>query len=143
MAEHLHHVHVFAQDLERTVNWWQRMLGARVFFDGQFGGARNVFLKVGTGRLHLYDQPARDSGRGPVHHVGIRTDDLAGLVARMQAQGQAFRSPIREFGSWRYIMCEAPDQVLLELFEIESSRMPAGAAAFFADETDGPRQPTA
>ena len=139
MAEHLHHVHLFSKDIDAAVAWWQRMLNARVFYDGPFGGARNAFLKVGSGRLHLYDQPARDEARGPVHHVGIRSGDLNTLVERMRAQGQSFRTPIREFGSWRYIMCEAPDGVLLELFEIESAKMPAGAAEFFADETDQPR----
>lgn len=137
MTEHLHHVHIFATDIDASVAWYCDMLGGEVAYDGEFGGARNVFMRVGSGRLHFYDQPPRDPGRGAVHHVGIRTDDLAALAARMRARGVAFRSEIREFGTWRYLMCAAPDGVLLELFEIETERMPAALAGYFDDVTDG------
>ena len=45
----LHHVHVFASDIEATIQWWSRHLGAKVFFDEKLAGTRNVFLAVGTG----------------------------------------------------------------------------------------------
>lgn len=136
MTEHLHHVHLFCADIDATVAWWRDRMGATVAFDGDFGGARNVFMRLGTGRFHLYDQPPRDDGRGAVHHIGIRTDDLTALEARLRAAGVAFRSGVREFGAWRYIMCPAPDGVLLELFEADTTKLPAAAARYFADETD-------
>ena len=69
---------------------------------------------------------------GAVHHVGIQTDDLPALHRRLTALGVPFRSGIREFGSWRYIMCEAPDGVLLELFQIDTDDMPPALAHYFA-----------
>jgi catechol 2,3-dioxygenase-like lactoylglutathione lyase family enzyme len=132
---HLHHVHLFSRDLDATVDWYTRALGAEVFFDGDFGGARNVFVKIGAGRIHLYSQVPRDEGHGAIHHVGIRTTDLAGLHRRLLAMGTQFRSGIREFGTWRYIMCPAPDNVLLELFEIDTDSMPAELGRYFDDET--------
>lgn len=130
----LHHVHLFASDLDAAVAWWREILGAEVAFDGAFGGARNVFLRVGTGRLHLYDQPPRAGAGGAIHHVGIRVQDLPGLVARMKERGIAFRSEIREFGWWRYIMCAAPDGVLLELFEVDLGQAPDDRVrAYFGD----------
>jgi len=136
MSTHLHHIHLFCSDLSATVRWWSEMLDATVEFDGDFGGARNVFLRVGAGRLHLYDQPPRDRQRSAVHHVGIRTDDLPGLVERMISRGAAFRTGIREFGAWRYIMAEAPDGVLLELFQVDAARLGGAAGRYFADESD-------
>lgn len=130
MAESLHHVHIFARDIEATVTWWRDMLGGETVHDGTLAGARNVFMRIGQGGLHIYDQPPRDEGRGPIHHIGIRSDDLRGLVARMKAKGVAFRSDIREFGTWRYIMCAAPDGVLLELFEFDSAHEPARVARY-------------
>ena len=132
---HLHHVHLFSRDLDAAVNWYVRALDAEVFFDGDFGGVRNVFMKVGTGRIHLYDQPARDEGRGAIHHVGVRTNDLAMLHRRLLQMGTEFRSGVREFGTWRYIMCPAPDDVLLELFEIDVESMPPELTRYFNDET--------
>jgi catechol 2,3-dioxygenase-like lactoylglutathione lyase family enzyme len=80
----LHHAHLFASDIDATIAWWTTMLDAEVAFDGSLAGARNVFLKVGRGRIHLYDQPPRHQSRGAVHHLGITTDDLPGLVARIR-----------------------------------------------------------
>ena len=60
--------------------------------------------------------------------------DAAAADPRMEASGVRFRSEIREFGSWRYIMCPAPDGVLLELFQIDRDKMPPELAAFFTPD---------
>jgi catechol 2,3-dioxygenase-like lactoylglutathione lyase family enzyme len=132
MQANLHHIHLFASDLDASIAWWRDMLGGEVAFDGDFGGARNVFMRVGSGRLHLYEQPPRGATGGAVHHVGIKCRGLPDLVAHMRSRGAGFRSEIREFGSWRYIMCAAPDNVLLELFEIDTEKMPPALAAYFS-----------
>ena len=132
MAEaHLHHVHLFCSAINAPIAWWVEMLGAEVAYDGTVADQRNVFMNVGSGRLHLYDQPPRGDRGGAVHHVGIRTDDLHGLVGHLKAKGQSFRSDIRDFGAWRYIMVAAPDGVLLELFEWDASSMEPELQAFF------------
>ncbi len=132
---HLHHVHLFSQDLGATVAWYKRAFDAEVYYDGDFGGSRNVFMKIGSGRIHLYSQPPHDNGRGAIHHIGIRTRDLVGLRDRLLQMGVRFRSGIREFGTWRYLMCPAPDQILIELFEIETASMPPELARYFDDVT--------
>jgi catechol 2,3-dioxygenase-like lactoylglutathione lyase family enzyme len=133
MSEHVHHVHLFCSDIDGTIAWWCEMMGAEVAFDGDFGGARNVFMRVGSGRLHLYDQPPRGDTGGAVHHLGIRTDDLESLEARLREKGVAFRSGIRDFGAWKYIMCPAPDGVLLELFQADPDKLSGDAARYFSD----------
>ena len=123
MGEHVHHVHLFTEDADATIAWWTEKLGGVVAYDGEFGGSRNVFMRVGEGRIHFYDQRPRNVGKGAVHHVGVRSDDLCALHRRLLAQGVEFRSDIREFGNWRYIMCMAPDNVLLELFEVVQDKL--------------------
>ncbi len=113
----LDHAHLFASDLDATIRWWSEMLGASVVFDVEVAGARNVRLAIGRGAVNLYDQPPRVVGMGSVHHLGILTDDLAGLVASMEAKGVQFRDPIQDFGVVRFVMVMAPDNVLLELFQ--------------------------
>jgi len=134
MAENLHHVHIFARDIDATIAWWRDLMGAEVIYDGAFGGARNVFMRIGRGGLNIYDQPPRGRPGGAIHHVGIQTDDLEALVARLRAGGVELRSGIREFGSWRYIMCAAPDDILLELFEADADLQPAAVAAYLRGE---------
>lgn len=113
----LDHAHLFASDIDETIRWWGDMLGARVVFDLEIAGARNVRLAVGRGFINLYDQPPRVVGSGSVHHLGIQTDDLEALVASMEGKGFHFRRPIKDFGIMKYVMAAAPDNVLLELFQ--------------------------
>src|SRR5260370_35723462 len=95
---HLHHVHLFSRDLTAAIAWYKRALGAEGCYEGDFGGSRNVFMKIGSGRIHLYSQAPRDNGRGAVHHIGIRTHDLASLHNRPNLMGLMFSSGVREVG---------------------------------------------
>ena len=129
----LHHVHLFCSDIEATVQWWTEMMGAEVAFDGEMGGSRNVFMRIGEGRLHLYDQHPRGDEKNAVHHIGIRCTNLVQIYETLRGKGVAFRSGVREFGSWRYIMCPAPDGILLELFEIDLDQIEEPLARYFSD----------
>lgn len=120
----LHHAHLFASDIDATLAWWQRHMGARVLYDGVLAGARNVFIAVGAGRLHIYDQPPRDAGRGAVHHLGVRVKGLREVWQRLQGDGVQSQHGLREHEGWRYVMVAAPDNLLLELFEFDDPDAP-------------------
>jgi catechol 2,3-dioxygenase-like lactoylglutathione lyase family enzyme len=113
----LDHVHVFASDLAVTVDFFRTMFGARVVWDEPAAGARNVRLALGKAFVQIYEQAPKAPRGGAVHHLGIETDDLDGLVARMQANGFRFRNPIRDEPRFRYVMVAGPDDLLLELFQ--------------------------
>ena len=127
----LHHAHVFSSDIGATIRYWTDHLGATVTADETLLGARNVMIAVGDGRLNVYDQPPRSADRGPVHHLGIQTNDLERLVRRMAGAGVHFRKPITVGEGFRYVMTEAPDGILLELFETDNTSMPPAAAGWF------------
>lgn len=120
----LHHTHIFASHIDETLDWWQRHLGARVLFDGEHAGVRNVVIGVGSGRINIYDQPPRDSGRGPVHHLGVRVPGLRDAWQKMQADGLSSPNGLREQDGWRYVMVAAPDNLLIELFEFDDPTSP-------------------
>ena len=115
----LDHVHIFSSDIEEAVDFYRTMFGARVVYDAPLVGQRNVRLDIGGMAMHIYDQRPRSAGRGLVHHLGIRTDDLDKLVSHMQVHGVTFRKDITEDLAFRYVMCEAPDGVLLELYQVK------------------------
>ena len=87
MPNHVHHAHLFSSHLDTALIFYQEMFGAEILADLDMAGARNAFIAIGKGRLHFYDQPPRDAGRGAIHHVGIQTDDLEALVSHMKDKG--------------------------------------------------------
>ncbi len=118
MRARLQHIHIFASDIEATLRFWQDMFGAQVLFDMEIAGARNVMIAIGSGKINIYDQPPREGKGGAYHHLGIQTDDLAALVEHMKSKGFQFQGQIREHGYLKYIMAMAPDNVLLEIFQV-------------------------
>ena len=86
----LHHVHLFCSDIEATVQWWIEMMGAEVAFDGEMGGSRNVFMRIGEGRLHLYDQHPKGDKKNAVHHIGIRCTNLVQIYDTLKGKGVVF-----------------------------------------------------
>lgn len=131
MRNNLHHVHAFASDIDASIRFYTGIFGGEVVLDETVAGARNVFIRIGDGRLHLYDQPPKHVGAGSVHHVGIRTDDISGMVARLAQHGISLRKPVADFGFWRYVMVPAPDGLLIELFEVAADKVPAELRRYF------------
>jgi len=123
MKTSLHHAHLFASNLDDSIKFYKDMFGATVLFDLKLAGARNVMISIGSAKINFYDQPPKDQGRGAIHHLGIETEDLEALVAQMKSQGFQFIKEIKSFGPLKYIMAAAPDNVLLELFEVVKDRV--------------------
>ena len=117
MQASLDHAHLFSSNVAETIDFLSRMFGATVVWDEHAAGVRNVRLALGRAFIHLYDQPPRSVRGGPIHHLGIETDNLDELIAHMKANGFAFRNAIRDEPRFRYVMVAGPDDLLIELFE--------------------------
>ncbi len=117
MRASLDHIHVFSTNLSVTVEFFEQMFGATLVWDEEAAGARNVRLRLGNAFIQVYDQPPKTQSGGAIHHIGIETDDLDALVARMKANGHQFRNPVREQPKFRYVMTTGPDDLLIELFQ--------------------------
>ncbi|MCE3289714.1 MAG: bleomycin resistance protein [Caulobacter sp.] len=122
---HLQHTHIFASDINRTIALYRDWFDAEVMWDGDYAGARNVFMKIGIGAMHLYDQAPLDHGRNAVHHLGMQVVGLDDLHDRMVAAGVPIHNPIRRSVGSGYFMLEGPDGVLIEVFEPGPQRDPA------------------
>jgi catechol 2,3-dioxygenase-like lactoylglutathione lyase family enzyme len=103
-----------AADLDAALAFYRDHFGGEVVADLEFAGARNVFMRVGEGALHFYDQPPNP--RGPINHLGMCVDDLDACIVELGAAGYLPR-PAVDTGIGRYSMVEGPDGVLLEVFE--------------------------
>ncbi len=131
MGCHLHHVHIFASDIDRSIRFYEEFFGGVIALDAEMAGARNVFMRIGSGRLHLYAQPPRSPVRGNIHHFGIQTDQIERVVKRLKARGVPLRKEITDLGFWKYIMVPAPDEILIELFQVDKSKLPPEFLDYF------------
>jgi catechol 2,3-dioxygenase-like lactoylglutathione lyase family enzyme len=131
LHNHIHHVHIFASDLDKSIKFYEDFFDGKVILDTEFAGARNVFMKIGNGRIHFYDQPPKIPGRGSIHHFGIQTDNIIDLIDRMKSKGVVFKKEISDQGFWKYIMVQAPDDVLIELFEVDKKQIPSEFLGYF------------
>lgn len=131
MVCHIHHVHIFASDIEKSIKFYEECFGGKVILDAELAGARNVFIQIGKGRLHLYDQPPKVPNRGSIHHFGIQTDDIEGVVSKLTSQGIALKKGITDLGFWKYIMVPAPDEILIELFQIDKTKLSPQLVSYF------------
>jgi len=128
---HVHHVHILASDIEKSIKFYQEFFGGKVILDAELAGARNVFIKIGNGRLHLYDQPPKNPGKGSIHHFGIQTDDVEKVVSKLISGGVVLKKGISDLGFWKYIMVPAPDEILIELFQVDKTKLPPEYLNYF------------
>lgn len=135
----MHHAHLMATDIEATICFWRDGFGGEVVYDAEFAGARNVFLRIGTGRIHLYDQPPKHLGQGTVHHVGVQTDELETVVDRVRTLGYSV-TDIRVEPTASYAMAQGPDNLLIEIFQPDPHRIPAELHEFFGLKSPSPER---
>jgi len=128
----LHHAHLMSADLDAALRFYTEHFGGRVVADLEFAGARNVFMQVGRGALHFYDQAPNQ--RGPINHLGMCVEDLEDCVAQLAQAGFRPR-PIVDTGAGRYFMVEGPDGVLLEVFEPPAG-LPPEMREYFGTDAD-------
>lgn len=131
MPHHMHHVHLFAADLDKSLAFYESFFGGDVVIDLEVAGARNVFMRIGTGRIHFYDQPPKMPGPGSIHHFGIQTDDVDRDYHRLKAEGVQLNKAVTDLGYMKYVMVPAPDNVLIELFEVNRAVIPAEFQEYF------------
>jgi catechol 2,3-dioxygenase-like lactoylglutathione lyase family enzyme len=126
----LHHTHLMATDVDATIAFWRDGFDAEVVYDADFAGARNVFMTVGTGRIHLYDQPPKTVGQATVHHIGVQTDELETVVERLRHMGVSVTG-IRREPTAAYAMAEGPDRLLIEIFQPDPALVPPEVRQYF------------
>lgn len=99
MIHAIDHLGIAVRNLEDGLQFWAEALGLEVegieTVEGE--GVKVAFLPAGRSRIELLESIAEDGpiGRylvkrgGGIHHLTLATDDLAGLLAQLEAKGVA------------------------------------------------------
>ncbi|MDE8653964.1 VOC family protein [Novosphingobium album (ex Liu et al. 2023)] len=125
-VEGLNHVNIVAGDLDRTVAFYETVLGMKAEtipnmpagFDGRWicdeGGLPIIHVQKHNPLRHGA-LGARDGTTGAIDHVALACSDFAGMVRRCAELGVPHRVNDRQFGTLRQVFVTDPDNVVLEL----------------------------
>jgi len=116
MIKSIHHVSILTADLQRSLEFYVRVLGLELSGKRPDLGFDGAWLNLGSQQLHLIVQNETgkaDSGRrcGQDHHVAFNTDDLSSIKDRLSKAGVAFES---SRSGRPAIFCRDPDGNALE-----------------------------
>ena len=120
-AQGVHHIALLSSDVERTVRFYQDVLGfplTEIFENRDYRGSNHFFFDIGHGNLlAFFDFPGLDLGPyaevlGGLHHIAISMDPdrWAQAKARLDQAGVPYQS---ESGTSIYF--RDPDGARLEL----------------------------
>lgn len=132
MITALDHIHLYAEDPEQTVRFWEDCFDAeRLGTLPNKGGTGNHFLILGGQVLvvsafpaGMKARPSPEVGVGAlaagfgVAHFGLQTSDLDAVIARLEARGVHVHDAPASTGPIRYVYASAPDGVVVELVEL-------------------------
>lgn len=122
----VNHIHLKAPDPKKTAQWYVDNFGATIAGEGQgLGGSSTVRLDFEGARINITSAPAGETlpeGTADSHygleHFGFDTDDIDGIMARLEAQGVEVLLPITQSATGsRLSYIKGPDNVRIELVQ--------------------------
>lgn len=120
------HIHLIAENVEETVQWYCRILGAKVTFQGKFRGSKAYYIDIAGMTLVVFGKLENEAAPIPgtinpkygVDHFGFAVDDLGPALDAIRAGGvKILEGPVTVRPGLRIAYIEGPDQIRIELCE--------------------------
>lgn len=127
----LHHVHLYTSDMAAAIKFYQKFFDAEVVMDMHDKHERYVSMQIGKGRLLLLQTDAPTPNQRGLAHIGIQTDDQEALLGKLKQAGVPLREKPTDYIFWKTAKVEGPDNVLIEILEIDKEKMPKKYIGFF------------
>lgn len=125
MRLNLAHIGVHVCNLDRSIHFYQDVLGFAQIFRYENHGTPIAFVQNGTCILELIEKPKSAAQRdGRVDHIALAVSDLAQIHQTLLSRGISFESaavtacPECLPGGSRWILFRGPDGERLELNQI-------------------------
>jgi len=120
------HMHINTANMDKAVEFYQRMFDAKVVSRGQnLPGRTTAALDINGFRLLISDKlyplgsPIRSGDSSPhlgLEHFGLEADDFDQAIADLKAKGAEFLMEPHEFRpGFRIAFVKAPDNVRIEI----------------------------
>jgi catechol 2,3-dioxygenase-like lactoylglutathione lyase family enzyme len=120
------HIHLIAANVEETVQWYCRVFGAKVTFEGRFRGSKVHYLDMGGMTFIVFGKLEHEAAPMPgtvepkcgVDHFGFSVGDLGAALDELRASGVGILAgPIDVRPGLRIAYIEGPDRIRIELSE--------------------------
>lgn len=119
VALHFHHVHLNVTDVAKTLEFYQRVLGA---VPVKYGGtADSLFTERSFLLLDKVATPAAAAPTTSIWHIGWGGVDLPNEYEWWKARGVEFQTPLTKFGQNYYMYMFGPDKELIEIYSGEQN----------------------
>ena len=123
-ARGVHHAAFICSDVERTINFYQGLLGfplVELFENRDYPGSAHLFFDLGNGNLLAffdfpgYEHPEFHETLGGVQHVAISMapENFVELKARLADAGVTYRGP--DLGVQNSVYVADPDGLQIEI----------------------------
>jgi catechol 2,3-dioxygenase-like lactoylglutathione lyase family enzyme len=117
MALGIHHVHLKTRDPKQTMQFYVDNLGATLIAEvGSRGYRVNLHGLTLINITTLIDTQSREQHYG-MEHIAVDTDDYAGTLARLRANGVRVLEELPPTNGRRVCFLEAPDGAQIEVIE--------------------------
>ena len=129
------HIAVLVADIDQASIFWHDTLGIDLSHTAAVPAeqAQIAFLPLGASEIELVQPTSTDSGlarylekHGPgLHHLCLEVDDIAGMLARLQAHGVQLINPEPRLSAdgkqYAFIHPKSSGGVLVELYQLPPS----------------------
>lgn len=117
------HIHLKSENVKETKDWYCKVLGAKVTFEGEFRGSRVYYLDIQGTTFVLFGElkgeeplPSSSRPRFGVDHFGFEVQDIDAVVTELRDKGvNILEGPTDVRPGLRIAYFEAPDHVRIEL----------------------------
>jgi catechol 2,3-dioxygenase-like lactoylglutathione lyase family enzyme len=116
MSFGINHVHVKTRDPKRTMQFYVDNLGATLIAEVNPSSYRVNLHGLQLNITSLIDTQTREQHHG-IEHIALDTDDYAGTLARLQANGVRVLEELPATNGRHVCFLEAPDGVQIEVIE--------------------------
>lgn len=119
------HLHLISPNIDETKDWYCRVFGGKVTFEGDFKGKKVYYIDVNEFNIILIEQmpdekplTATIQTKEGLDHFGFAIDDMDAAAEELRRKGVKFVvEPMHVRPGLRIAYVEGPDKVRIELSE--------------------------
>lgn len=119
MLKRIHHTAIMVSDMERSIAWYQQVLGMRLTERHNLGGRLIAFVEVAGAQVELVQKEEPFDSKGVVNHVAFEVADIRAVMARLREAGVTLEQeqPIPIWEGGQILFFRGPDNERLELVQ--------------------------